>query len=89
MPQIVAQMWDTCASELVEKNINGNGNFSRGSKRKKNPLGIDVPFPKQRQQFMPEAIVIEEPGAKRQCFLRRGSKLALKFPHLVQADAPT
>ena len=87
------KLWPKCGvhvqAKLLEKNIKGSGKRSRGTKRKKNPLGIDAPLPKQRQQFIPEAIAVEGPIAKMQCFLQRGSKHALRFPHLVQAAVPT
>ena len=76
-------------AKLEGKNIKGSEDFSKGRKRKRNPRGIDEPFPRQQLQFIPDAIAIEAPVAKRQCFMQRGTKLALKFPHLVQQESGT
>ena len=88
------KLWIKCGvhvqAKLMEKSIKRNGAFSKGRGRKRGREGIDAPFPKRtRNEFIPDAIAIEGAIVKRQCSLQEGTKLALRFPHLVKAAAPT
>ena len=88
------ELWNKCGvhvqMNLIERSIKRNGLFSKGRARKRGRMGIDAPFPRQvRNEFVPEAIAIEGVIVKSQRFLQEGSRLALRFAHLVKAAAPT
>ena len=74
----------------IERSIKRNGLFPKGKGNTTRTYGIDAPFPRQvRNESVPEAIAIEGVIVKSQRFLQEGSRLALRFPHLVKAAAPT
>ena len=76
----------------VKRGAEEGGNSSKSAKRKIDERGIDQPFPKRRGGREQIVLELNPPGrqgppGRGQLVLNPGTKLAMKFPHLVRKEA--